>query len=226
MRYQRLEALIGQEKLEYLNTQHVMIFGLGGVGAYAAEGLARSGVGTLTLVDGDRVELSNINRQLIALESTLGAYKTDVMATRIHDINPSITVHPVNEWVESGQIHPFFVNRVDYVVDAIDMVSVKIDLIAFCLNQQVPLISSMGLANKFYPERVQLSTMEDTRVCPLAKALRTQLRQQGVRLDFPVVYSSETPLVPHGAALGSTAFVPSVGGLMMAAKVVRDLLRF
>jgi tRNA A37 threonylcarbamoyladenosine dehydratase len=224
MRYQRLEALIGQEKLDFLKTQHVMVFGLGGVGAYAAEALARSGVGTLTIIDGDRIELSNINRQLIALESTLGAYKTDVMAMRIHDIDPSITVHPVNEWVESGRIHPFFMSRVDYVVDAIDMVSVKMDLIAYCVDQQVPLISSMGLANKFYPERVQLSTLAETQVCPLAKALRTRLRQRGVRLDFPVVYSSETPMSPRGATLGSTAFVPSVGGLMMAAKVVRDLL--
>lgn len=222
----RFEALIGKEKIELLKTRSVMVFGLGGVGSYAVEALARSGVGKLYLIDFDFVEASNINRQIIALNSTIGFYKTDVMKSRINDINPDIEVITMNERLTPDNIDRFLGMVPTWIVDAIDDVPVKILLIEKCLAKNQLIISSMGFANKFHPEMVEIALLSQTTVCPLAKIIRQSLKHTGVSLDVPVAYSKETPIRPvnEQVRLGSTAFVPATAGLVIAGFVIRRLI--
>ncbi|MEA4964307.1 MAG: tRNA threonylcarbamoyladenosine dehydratase [Oscillospiraceae bacterium] len=229
----REEMLLGPEALERLRGSRVMIFGVGGVGSYAAEGLARAGVGTLTLVDSDTVGLSNLNRQLCALHSTLGRYKSDVMAERIRDINPdcaavSLPLHYSEETKDT-----FFAQPCDYIVDAIDLVSCKLSLILTARERNVPILSAMGTGNKLDPSQFEITDISKTQGCHLARIMRKELRERGV-LHHTVLYSREEPRKP--AALGeapppgrrsvpaSVSWVPSCAGLMMAGYVVRALI--
>lgn len=227
--FSRTELLLGAQALHKLKSSRVAVFGVGGVGGYAVEALARSGVGALDLIDNDTVSLSNINRQIIALHSTVGRLKVDVAAERVHDICPETTVHRHACFFLPETAEQFDFSQYDYVIDAIDTVSGKIEIILRAQAAGVPVISAMGAGNKLDPSRFQVADIYDTKVCPLARAMRSLLKKQGVK-KLKVVYSEEEPRKPleeineNGRILpGSIAFVPPVVGLMLAGEVIRDL---
>ena len=221
--WSRTELLLGQEAVERLAKARVAVFGIGGVGSYAAEALARSGVGSLDLIDSDRVAASNLNRQIIALHSTLGRYKTEVMRERILDINPHACVRIYNCFYlpETAELFDFSVY--DYVVDAIDTVTGKIELVMQAREAGTPVISSMGAGNKLDAAAFRVEDIYRTSVCPLAKVMRRELKKRGVK-DLKVVYSKEEPVKKGNQIPGSIAFVPPAAGLILAGEVVKDLL--
>lgn len=222
--------LLGEEKMEKLYGAHVAVFGLGGVGSYTVEALARAGVGTLTLVDDDAVAESNINRQLYALHSTLGQRKADVAKTRVSDINPCCCVEARAVRFDKTTADTFDFGSFDYVVDAIDTVTSKLLLIELCVGSGTPIISCMGTGNKLHAELLRVADISQTDTCPLAKVMRKELRARGITEGIKVVYSPEPPITPEQLERtdkrqtpGSVSFVPSVAGLLIAGEVVRDL---
>lgn len=223
--------LIGREAVEYLATCRVALFGVGGVGSYAAEALARSGVGTLELVDGDIVSRTNINRQLIALESTVGRPKVEVAAERMRDINPDIRVICRRELMLPETAENFDFSSYDFVIDAIDTVSGKIAIAEAAVRAGVPMVMCMGTGNKSDPTALRVTDLAKTAVCPLARVMRRELKQRGI-VHLPVIYSEEPAIKPTAAVdatsgkpiPGSLAFVPSVAGLFAAAEAVKSLL--
>lgn len=238
--FSRTELLIGQAALEKLQNSRVAIFGVGGVGGYVCESLVRSGVGHFDLIDNDTVSLTNINRQIIALHSTIGKLKVDVMKERMLDINPDVdvSVHPCFYLPETADQFDF--SNYDYVVDAIDTVTGKIEIIVQADAHQVPVISSMGAGNKLNPAMMEVSDIYKTSVCPLARVMRRELKKRHIK-HCKVVYSKEKAIQPSQASLekyvadseenftkksipGSTAFVPSVAGLILASEVIKDLI--
>ena len=244
--FSRTELLLGKEAMDRLSKCRVAVFGIGGVGGYVCEALARSGVGALDLIDDDKVCQSNINRQIIATSKTVGRYKTDVMKERILDINPDaeVNTHTCFFLPENASDFPF--DKYDYVVDAIDTVTAKIELVMQCQKAGVPIMSSMGAGNKLDPTLFRVADIYKTSVDPLAKVMRRELKKRGVK-KLKVVYSEEEPIRPIGngdnqevdstepeaerpgskrrATPGSTAFVPSVAGLIIAGEVIKDLTR-
>lgn len=227
----RTENLIGKAAIEKLRGARVAVFGIGGVGGYVVEALARVGVGALDLVDNDKVALSNINRQIIALHSTVGEWKTEVAAKRIKDINAEITVRTHNLFFLPETAAQFDFSGIDYVVDAIDTVSGKIALIEHAKEQNIPVISSMGTGNKLNPTSFEVADITKTSVCPLARVMRRELKKRGID-HVKVVYSKEEPLSSGevneetGKAIpASISFVPSVAGLIIAGEVIKDLIK-
>lgn len=223
--FMRTELLLGQEAMEKLADSRVAVFGVGGVGGYVTEALARSGVGALDLIDNDTVAESNLNRQIIALRSTLGRYKTEVMRERVLDINPEcrVQVHQCFYLPETAAEFDF--RKYDYVVDAIDTVTGKIGLVLQAQEAGTPIISSMGAGNKLDPTAFEVADIYQTSVCPLARVMRRELKSRGVK-GLKVVYSREAakePLIKERKMPGSTAFVPSVAGLIIAGEVIKDL---
>lgn len=237
--FSRTEMLLGGEAMERLSRARVAVFGIGGVGGYVCEALARSGVGALDLIDRDQVALSNINRQIIATQKTVGKYKTDVMRERILEINPQaqVRVHSCFFLPENADSFPF--SEYDYVVDAVDTVTAKIELALRAQAAGVPVISSMGAGNKLDATAFRVADLYETRVCPLARVMRRELKKRNVE-HLKVVYSEEEPMTPaissgdgsgeetfddtvRRQTPGSTAFVPSVAGLIIAGEVVKDL---
>ena len=227
--FSRAELLLGEEALEKLRSARVALFGIGGVGSFAAEALARGGVGHITLVDGDTVSITNINRQLIALHSTVGKEKTAVMAERIADISPETEVetYPVVYGAENRDLLDF--STYDYVIDAIDTVTSKLILIEEAKKAGVPVISCMGTGNKFHPERFEVTDISKTSVCPLAKVMRKELKVRGIK-NVKVVYSKEEPQKPAASTEtgkrqipGSLSFVPPVAGLLLAGGGIRPI---
>lgn len=228
--FSRTALLIGQEGIARLSRSKVAVFGLGGVGSFVVEGLARSGVGTLYLIDGDVVEESNINRQVHALTTTLGRAKAEVLAERVKQINPKAEVFPVWEKYRPGVKSCFWPRDVDYLVDAIDDVDAKVDLIVRAKNEGLPVISSMGMANRLDPLKLDLADISKTSCCPLAKIVRKKLKEKGVCSGVKAVYSREKPLLPGNCGgssrlLGSVSFVPSVAGFIICSEVIKDLLK-
>ncbi|NLT11687.1 MAG: tRNA threonylcarbamoyladenosine dehydratase [Clostridiaceae bacterium] len=235
----RTRILIGDQAIQTLKNKSVAIFGIGGVGSYAAEALARSGVGTIHLIDKDIVDITNINRQLLALHSTVGKLKTEVMKARILDINPDAKVITYPIFFEKNNKDAFDFCKVDYVVDAIDTIDSKVFLICEAHRHGVPIISAMGAGNKLDPTRFHIDDLSRTGVCPLAKIMRRRLKEHGIE-NIDVVYSREVPRqierIEHSTAdsdfpaynvkraVGSVSFVPSVVGLMMAGHVVNQFL--
>ncbi len=225
----RTQMLLGKENVDKLWQKRVIVFGVGGVGGYACEALARSGVGQIDLVDNDTVSLSNINRQIIALHSTVGKPKVEVMRERICDINPQIKVNAYNMLFTKENSVDFDFSAYDYVVDAIDMVSSKIELVLCCERAGTPIIASMGTGNKLNPCAFKVSDIYKTSVCPLARVMRTELKKRGVK-RLKVVYSEEIPAMQETGEGGrrvpaSCAFVPSVAGLIIASEVIKDLVK-
>ncbi len=228
----RTEMLLGRENVEKLKCKRVIVFGVGGVGGYTCEALARTGIGQIDLVDNDTVSLSNINRQIIALHSTVGRYKVDVMKERIYDINPTITVNTHNIFFTPEASSQFDLSKYDYVVDAIDTVSGKIELIRLCDKAGTPIISSMGAGNKLDPCAFKVSDIYKTSVCPLARVMRTELKKRGIK-KLKVVYSEEKPISREIEGVqekgkrppASCAFIPSVVGLIVASEVIKDLIK-
>ena len=221
--FEREIRLIGEEGLRKLKESKVIVFGLGGVGSYAVEALARSGIGNLALVDADKVCLSNLNRQMIALHSTMGQMKVDVAERRIHDINPDcqVTKYPMFYLPENAD--EIDLSEYDYIVDCIDTMTAKIELAVRSQAIKVPMISCMGTGNKLDPCKLQIADISKTSVCPLARVMRLELRKRGIN-HLKCVFSTEEPIRTGTSEPGSTAFVPSTAGLLMASAVIRDLL--
>ena len=217
--YERTSRIIGEEGVETLNQSNVLVFGVGGVGSYVCEGLARAGIGALTIVDKDVVDITNINRQIPALHSTVGKSKVRVMAARIRDIDPECSVDAKEIFFLPDQADDIDFASFDYVVDAVDTVTAKIYIIERARQAGVPVISSMGTGNKLDGGAFRITDIEDTKVCPLAKVMRRELRKRGIS-GVKVVYSEEEPRCEGG----SISFVPSVAGLLIAGEVVRDIL--
>lgn len=231
-RFLRTEMILGAPALDKLRRSHVAVFGLGGVGSYAAECLARSGVGTLTLVDQDTVSVSNINRQLCALTSTVGQYKAEVVADRVRDINPDAVVYPICATYDAAHREEFFTRRFDYILDCIDLVSCKLDLIQQAHLRGIPILTALGTGNKLDPTLLQVTDISKTSGCPLARVMRRELRARDIR-RLKVVYSPEEPAEtqqleapPPGrrSVPASVAWVPATAGLLMGSVVIRDLL--
>ena len=232
--FSRTTLLLGPESMEKLKNARVAIFGLGGVGGYVAEALARSGVGALELIDHDTISLTNINRQLLATHSTVGLYKADVARQRALDINPEIYATAQKIFFGPDTAAQFDFSGYDYVVDAIDTVTGKLALIAACKETNTPILSSMGTGNKLDPTKFQIADITKTSVCPLARIMRKECAKRGIR-HLKVLFSTEDPIVPREKTTeelpegrrslpGSVAFVPSVAGLIIAGEVIKDLL--
>lgn len=233
--FSRTELLLGGEAMQKLASSRVAVFGIGGVGGYIAEALARSGIGAIDIIDNDTVCESNINRQIYATTETVGRYKTDVAAERILKINPDIKVNAFKVFYTPETSSLFDFTRYDYVADAIDTVSGKIELVMNADRHSVPIISSMGAGNKLDPTAFEVSDIYKTSVCPLARVMRSELKKRGIK-KLKVVYSKEKPLVPKGTDAdaqeerrkqtpGSTAFVPPVVGLIIAGEIIKDLTK-
>lgn len=230
--FSRTEMLIGKTATQKLQNSRVAVFGVGGVGGYVAEALARCGVGTIDLIDNDRVSESNINRQIIALSSTVGMMKTEVMKSRILDINSAAQVNTFNLFVLPENIDTFDFSVYDYIVDAIDTVSGKLAIIEKAYSLGIPVISSMGTGNKLDPTKFEISDIYKTSVCPLARVMRYELKKRGVK-KLKVLYSKEEPVKAQTTAdgtgkravPGSISFVPSVAGLIIGGEVVKDLIK-
>ena len=225
-RFSRTARLLGVAKMVRLQAARVAVFGIGGVGSFVAEGVARAGIGFFRLVDGDDIDVTNINRQIHALTGTVGQNKAEAMKARIFDINPEAEVEAVARFYRGEAAEQLLRGGFDYVVDAVDMVTAKLSLAEECQRRGLPLISSMGAGNKLDPTQFQTADIYDTRGCPLAKVMRRELRARGVP-RLKVVYSPEPPVrLPEGNGRrtpGSVSFGPSVAGLIIAGEVVRDL---
>lgn len=246
--FSRTELLLGKEAMEQLSKARVAVFGVGGVGGYACEALVRSGIGAFDLIDDDKVCLTNLNRQIIATRKTVGKYKTDVMKERMLEINPDVDVAIHKCFFLPENADEFHFEEYDYIIDAVDTVTAKIELVMKAQEKNVPIISSMGAGNKLDASMFQVADIYKTKVCPLAKVMRRELKKRGVK-KLKVVYSEEKPtrpiedmaiscrtncICPPGAKHkcterrdipGSVAFVPSVAGLIIAGEVIKDLSR-
>ncbi|WP_202709570.1 tRNA threonylcarbamoyladenosine dehydratase [Sporosalibacterium faouarense] len=244
--FSRTEMLIGTEGLNKLKNAKVAVFGIGGVGTFVVEGLVRSGVGSFILVDDDDVCLTNINRQIHATRKTVGKAKVEVMKERILEINPKVEVTTYQELYNEDSAEQLLSDDYDYVVDAIDMVSAKLDLIERCTNRNIPIISSMGAGNKLSPASLEVADIYETSVCPLARVMRRELRRRDIE-KLKVVYSKEKPIEPQAVGgncktdcicpnkdrtcverrqiPGSVSFVPSVAGLIIASEIVKDIIK-
>lgn len=231
--FSRTELLLGTDGMERLKKASVMVFGIGGVGSHCVEALARSGVGTLILIDNDTVSLTNINRQSIALHSTEGRYKTEVMKEKIADICPEIRVKTYERFVLTDNLGDILDERPDYIIDAIDTVTAKLTLVCEARKRGIPIISSMGTGNKLHPEMFEITDITKTSVCPLCKVMRKELKNRGIG-HLKVVYSKEKPIDTSGrdtgedagvrrSIPGSISFTPPVAGLLIAGEVIREL---
>ena len=242
----RTELLIGKDNVEKLKNSNVVVFGLGGVGSYVVEGLVRAGIGNICIVDKDVVDITNINRQIIADTTTIGKAKVDVEEERIRKINPAANILKFKEFVNADNIDTIMTKasrmsnvdkiinvaksndinpKIDYVVDAIDTVSSKLDIIKYCYSNKIPLISSMGTGNKLDASKFEIADINKTSVCPLAKVIRKELRKLEIR-HLKVLYSKEAPKKIEGQTTASISFVPSVAGLLIAGTVINELINY
>ncbi len=226
--YERTERLLGEEGMARLKSAHVVVFGVGGVGSYLVEALARSGIGALTLVDADVVDITNINRQLVADLATVGKDKVEVAKARVLAVNPECRVETRKMLYLPEMSDAFDFSSYDYVADAIDNVSAKLSLAEECARHATPIISAMGTGNKLHPEQLEIADISKTSVCPLARVMRTELRRRGIH-HLKVVYSREEPIrLPSEngeRVVGSVSFVPSVAGLLMAGEIINTLAK-
>ncbi len=241
-RFQRTKILLGNEAFEKLQKAHIAVFGLGGVGSHAAESLARSGVGELTIVDFDKVNPTNINRQNIALDSTIGMPKSQAMADRIKLINPNCKLHVIDKFYEASNSDEIINTKFDAVIDAIDTFNSKIKLIVECKHKKIPIFSAMGAAGKTDPSLIKIGDISKTIVCPLAKKVRKTLRQMNIHKGVPVVYSVEDPVTAFSYTLfskeeselnpglermilGSISYIPAIFGFTIAGMVIKKLIK-
>ncbi|WP_407424322.1 ThiF family adenylyltransferase [Methanobrevibacter sp.] len=230
-KFSRTEMLIGTDGMEKLKNAKVAVFGLGGVGSFVCEGLARSGIGSFILVDYDKVDKSNINRQLIATEKTIGKYKVDLMRERVLEINPNANVEVYREFYMADSKEDIITEDLSYAVDCVDTIMAKIAIICNCDAIDVPVISSMGTGNKLDPSMFEVADIYETSVCPLARIMKKDLRKRNIE-KLKVVYSKENPINTNDCAInqnrkfkvkGSISFVPSVAGLIIAGEVIKDI---
>ena len=222
--FSREELLIGKQNVDKLHLKKVAIFGVGGVGSFVVEGLARAGIGNFILIDNDIVDITNLNRQLHALHSTIGKYKVDLMKERILDINPRARIEVYREFYESNEKNKILDSSVNYIVDAIDFVKSKINLAKDAQELNIPIISSMGTGNKLDPTKFEISDISKTSVCPLARVMRKELKKIGIK-KYKVLYSREDPIKSDEKNPGSISFVPSVAGLIISGEVIKDIIK-
>ena len=223
--FTRTETLIGTEALQRIQNSKIAIFGIGGVGGYALEALVRAGIGFIDIIDNDKVNITNINRQIIALHSTIGQSKVNIAKQRAFDINPNLELNAIEKFYSPENSNDFDLKKYDYIVDAIDSLTSKIELIVRAKEVGIPIISSMGTGNKLHPELFEIADIYKTSVCPLARILRTELKKRNIK-DLKVVYSKENPIKEKGSRIpASISFTPPVAGLIMAGEVVRDLIK-
>lgn len=229
--FSRLEILIGKEAFDKLSSCHIAVFGIGGVGGFVVESLVRSGIKEISIIDYDTVSLTNLNRQIIALKSTIGQKKVDVMKERIHDINSACLVHCYDMMYLKETAYQIDLSCFDYVIDAVDNISAKLELIERCQKQNIKIISCMGTGNKLDPSLLEITDIYKTSVCPLAKVMRRELKKRQIK-KLKVLYSKEYPRKPLKSdektnkreVIGSTSFVPSSAGLLITSYVIRDLI--
>ncbi len=219
----RTIAVLGEAAIEKLKNSHVAVFGVGGVGSYVVEALARAGVGKIDLIDNDVFNATNINRQLYATHKTLGQYKVDVAKDRVFDINPECQVNTQKMFYLPENADALDLSKYDYIVDAIDTVAAKVELVVRAKKVGTKIISSMGTGNKLHPELFEVSDIYKTSVCPLAKVMRTRLKKEGIK-KLKVVYSKEEPITNPDNVIGSVPFVPSVAGLIISGEVIKELV--
>lgn len=223
MEWVRLELLL-KDKMELVQNKTILIVGIGGVGSYAVESLARLGIHNLILVDGDTVDISNINRQIIALHSTIGRFKVDVMKERILDINPECNVEVVSEFLKKETVAKLFQRKIDYIVDACDTMEIKKELIRQCSARNVSLICCMGTGNKLDPSKLEIMDIRKTSYDPVAKIIRKMVREEHISCKVPVICSREVPISHSGNVVASCSFVPGVAGLLCTSYIVNDLV--
>jgi len=222
--FSRTEMLIGKDALDKLSKAKVALFGVGGVGSYVLEALVRAGIGNIDLIDNDDVNITNLNRQIIALHSTIGKSKVEVGEKRAIDINPNVKIKTYKTFFSPENSEEFDFSKYDYVIDAIDSVAGKIELVIKSQNANIPIISCMGTGNKLHPEMFEISDIYKTSVCPLAKVMRNELKKRGVK-KLKVLYSKEIPIKQAGQRIpASISFTPSTAGLIIAGEVIRDLI--
>ena len=228
--FERSELIFGADGIKKLNDSHIAVFGIGGVGSFVCEALCRQGIGTLTFVDCDTVSESNLNRQLVALHSTIGMKKTEVMKNRCIDINPNVKIHAVDCFFDKSTCNNIDFDSFDYIVDCIDTVTSKLLLAEIATKEKIPIISSMGTGNKLEPTRFQISDISKTVMCPLARVMRRELKERHI-FKLKVLWSDEKPVKTDGnrdengkSTPGSVSFVPSVAGLIIAGEVIKDIL--
>ena len=228
--YDRTRMLIGQNGIDVLNKAHILIAGVGGVGSFAAEALARAGVGTLTLLDSDVVDVTNLNRQIHATQDTIGLPKVQVMAERIHAINPEIAVHTIEAFLLDNTAEVLGEAQYDYIIDAVDTVTAKLALVQYAQAHHIPVICSMGTANKLDATKFEVTDISKTHTCPLARVMRKELRDRGITQGVEVLYSTAKPITLEQPAdgerrpPGSISYVPSVAGLLLAGHVIQKLI--
>ena len=228
--YDRTRMLIGQDGIDALNKAHILIAGVGGVGSFAAEALARAGVGTLTLLDSDVVDVTNLNRQIHATQDTIGLPKVQVMAERIHAINPEIAVHTIEAFLLDNTAEVLGEAQYDYIIDAVDTVTAKLALVQYAQAHHIPVICSMGTANKLDATKFEVTDISKTHTCPLARVMRKELRDRGITQGVEVLYSTAKPITLEQPAdgerrpPGSISYVPSVAGLLLAGHVIQKLI--
>ena len=220
--YSRTEILIGSEKLEKLKNSQIAVFGVGGVGGFAAEALCRAGIGEIILIDFDKIDVTNVNRQIIALNSTVGMDKVEVLKDRMCDINPHVKIRCIKKFIDENSRSEVPLENCHYVVDAIDFVRGKLSIIQRCEKEGIPVISSMGMGNKLNPLEIKIDIIKKSKVCPLARTMRKELRKRGIE-NTKIVFSTEEAKVKHTPP-GSISFVPSVAGLIIASQVVQDII--
>ena len=223
-RFSRTVRVIGEDKMNIIKNSSVIVFGLGGVGSAAAEALARAGVGTLGIVDKDVVDVTNINRQLIATDKTVGQSKTDAVAERLLTINPKLNIHKYNLFYLPETADNIDLSQYDFILDCIDNVTAKIELVVRARESGVNIISSMGTGNKLHPEMLELSDISKTSVCPLARVMRRELKKRGVH-KLLVVYSKEEPVKTDSSVPGSMSFTPPVAGYLMTSYVINSIIK-
>lgn len=230
-RFLRTSLLLTEEKMKRLSNAHVMIFGVGGVGGYVVEALVRSGVGSITIIDNDTVNITNLNRQIIALESTLDKLKVDVLKERILAINPNCKVYRYDKFITDTNISEINFFNIDYIVDAVDTITAKIAIIMKAKELNIPIISSMGAGNRLDPTQIKIGDINQTKNCPLAKVMRNELKKREIK-NVKCIYSLELPVKPNKEiinqengkqVIGSIAYMPSIFGLMIASEIIKDI---
>ncbi len=221
MQYDRIRKIIPAEELTKIQNNHIYIFGLGGVGSYVLEALVRMGINEISIIDFDVIDITNLNRQILALQSTIQMKKIDVAEARSKDINPNIIIHKYDKFLNEDTINEFNLEKADYIIDAIDFVNGKIALAAFAYNHNIPIISAMGTGNKMDYSSYRITDITKTKICPLAKKIRLELRKRNIK-HLKVIYSEENPIVKTTPP-GSISYMPAIAGLMIAGEVIKDL---
>lgn len=223
-RWNRLELLVGKENNKRIQDQTVMVIGVGGVGGYATESLVRSGIHKIILVDFDRIDITNVNRQIIATTSNIGKYKTDAWEERILDMNPNCQVIKITEKIDENNIYQLISYHPDYIVDACDTISVKKQLILLCIKNQIKLISSMGTGNKLDPSKLKIIDLRKTSYDPVAKILRKMIKEENIKQKIPVICSDERPIKEKITTIPSNSFVPATAGLLCTSYIINDII--